>query len=275
MTQSQAGPIPDSSSGRPAREVALEAARLAGGIIKDRFQTTKDIRFKGRADIVTDVDLAVEKAVLELLRGEYPDFGVLAEESEPIETDSPYTWVVDPVDGTRNYAIGIPHFCTVVALSRGNEVVLGVTYDPISDELFVAQQGQGASVNGEPISVSEKQEMEESLLGFDLGYVDEQAGLGLDLVRSLWPGIQGFRLMGSAALGMAYAAAGRVDLYFHHSLSPWDVASGILIAQEAGGIVVDRQGNPANLRTPSVIVASPRLIDRFLHATEGLEWRRH
>ena len=274
MTQRQVEPIPESTSGRPALDVALEAARIAGKIIQDRFLTAKDIRFKGRADIVTDVDLAVEKAVLELLRAEYPSFGVLAEESAPIESSSPYTWVVDPVDGTRNYAIGIPHFCTVVALAKDNDVVLGITYDPIADELFVAESGGGASVNGEAISVSEKQEIEESLLGFDLGYVDEQAGLGLDLVRSLWPNIQGFRLMGSAALGIAYAAAGRVDLYFHHSLSPWDIASGILIAHEAGGIVVDRQGNPANLRTPSVIVASPRLIDRFLNATEGLEWRK-
>ncbi len=274
MTQPLSEPIPASRSGSSALDIALNAARVAGKIIKDRSQTVKDIQLKGRTDIVTDVDLAAEKAVLELLLAEYPDFGVLAEESKPIESDSPYRWVVDPLDGTRNYAMGIPHFCTVVALARGDDVILGTIYDPITEEMFTAELGQGAYVNGERISVSDKQEMQEALIGFDLGYVDEKAGHGLDLVRSLWPGIQGFRLMGSAALGMAYAASGRIDLYFHNLLSPWDIATGILLANEAGGIVVDRQGRPANLSTPSVIAASPRLIDRFLHATEGLEWRK-
>jgi myo-inositol-1(or 4)-monophosphatase len=254
-------------------DVAGDAARLAGQIIQDRFLTSLQVSFKGRADIVTDVDLAVEKAVLDLLRDEYPEFGILAEESQPVETGSPYTWVVDPLDGTRNYAMGIPHFCTVVALARDGEVVLGVTYDPVRQEIFTAQAGKGALVNGQPLSVSDKQEIDQALLCFDLGYVDEKAGLALELVRSLWPGIQGFRLMGSAALGLAYAAAGRVDMYFHHALAPWDTASGLLLVSEAGGVVVDRQGQPAGLHTPSVIASSPRLVDRFLQATEGHPWR--
>src|SRR3990172_8666688 len=125
MSPSSPAEPPTSRSGRPAMEVALEAARLAGGIMRERFRTTKQISFKGRADIVTDVDLEVEKAVLGLLRQEYPQFGILAEESEPVGSDSPYPWVVDPLDGTRNYASGIPHFSTVVALVRDDEPVLG------------------------------------------------------------------------------------------------------------------------------------------------------
>ncbi len=265
---------PKSRSGREALDVAKEAARVAGRIIQDRFQTSLQISFKGRADIVTDVDLAAEKAVLDLLREEYPEFGALAEESQPVDTGSPFTWVVDPLDGTRNFASGIPHFCTVVALAHQGEIVLGVTYDPVRDELFSAQLGKGASLNGDPISVSDVDEIDQAVLCFDLGYVDEKAGLALDLLRSLWPGIQGFRLMGSAALGLAYAAAGRVDMYFHHSLSPWDVASGLLLAREAGGEVVDRQGRRAGLFTPSVIASSPALIQSFLQATEGHPWRQ-
>lgn len=273
-TSPQPEPIPPSQSGRSALEVSIDAARRAGTIIRDRFHTEKKISFKDRAGIVTDVDLAAEKAVLDLVRAEYPEFSVLSEESAPIKTGSQYTWVIDPIDGTRNFAEGIPHFCVVVALARGDQMVVGVTYDPITDELFTAQQGQGAFLNGDPIKVTERQEMADCLLSFDLGYVDEKAGTALDMIRSLWPGFMSMRLMGSAALGMAYAAAGRVDLYFHHSLSPWDMASGILLAREAGGEVVDRQGNPANLYTPSVIVSSPRIIERFLAATEGTEWRR-
>ena len=274
MTQPVSGLVPASRSGRGALEVSIDAARQAGQIIRDRFQTDKEISFKGRANIVTDVDLESEKAILGLVRAEYPEFGILSEESDPIKTGSPYTWVVDPIDGTRNFAEGLPHFCVVVALAKGNQVIVGVTYDPMKDELFTAEQGQGAFLNGKPISVSQRQEIADSILGFDLGYADEKAGFALDMVRALWPGLQAMRLMGSSALGLAYAAAGRTDLYFHHYLSPWDIASGLLLAREAGGSVVDKQGQPADLYTPSIIVSSPRLIDRFLKATEGLEWRK-
>ncbi len=255
-------------------EVSLEAAQRAGQIVRERFLTEKEVSFKGRADIVTDVDLAAEKVILELVRDEYPQFSILSEESNPIETDSPYTWVIDPIDGTRNFAEGIPHFCVVVALAKGGSITMGVTYDPIKEEVFTAELGRGAFLNGDPIAVSERQEIANCLLGFDLGYVDQKAGTALDLVRSLWPGFQTMRLMGSSALGMAYAAAGRIDLYFHHSLSPWDSASGLLLAREAGGNVVDRQGKDADLFTPSVIVSSQHLISRFLEATDGLEWRQ-
>ena len=274
MNQSDNEIIPPSVSGRSALEISEEAARRAGQVIRDRFLTDKEIRFKGRADIVTDVDLEAERIILDLVRSEYPDFSILSEESNPIETGSPFTWVIDPIDGTRNFAEGIPHFCVVVALAKGSDMVMGVTYDPIKEEVFTAQLGQGAHINGEPISVSTREEIPECVLGFDLGYVDEKAATALDMIRHLWPGFQTMRLMGSSALGMAYAAAGRVDLYFHHSLSPWDSACGLLLAREAGGNVVDRQGQDANLFTPSVIVSSQRLIGRFLDATEGLEWRQ-
>ena len=274
MTQStEPQPIPLAQDGRTALEVTIDAARRAGQVIRDRFLTEKEIRFKGRADIVTDVDLLAERAVLDLVQQQFPQFSVLSEESAPIETGSDYTWVVDPIDGTRNFAEGIPHFCTVVALARGNQVVAAVTYDPIANELFSAQEGRGAYLNGQSIAVTPRLELADSLLGFDLGYVDESAGIALDMVRSLWPGLQSLRLMGSSALGMAYAAAGRIDLYFHHHLSPWDAASGLLLAREAGGEVVDKQGQPANLRTPSVIVSSRHLLGRFLEATDGLPWR--
>lgn len=265
--------IPLSQSGRSALEVSIDAARKAGEVIRDRFLTDKEVRFKGRADIVTDVDLAAERVILDLVQSEFPQFSILSEESSPIETGSPYTWVIDPIDGTRNFAEGIPHFCVVVALARGSDVVMGVTYDPIKDETFTAQQGQGALLNGQPMSVSDRQEIPQCVLGLDLGYYDDKAATALDMIRSLWPGFQTMRLMGSSALGMAYAAAGRLDLYFHHSLSPWDSASGLLLAREAGGNVVDRQGHDANLFTPSVIVSSHTLIERFLEDTEGLEWR--
>ena len=273
MTQTSQDQVPNSRSGRAALNVAVDAALAAGRVLRDRLHTSMKVSFKGRADIVTDVDLAAEKAVLDLLREEYPDFGILSEESKPIESDSPFTWVVDPLDGTRNYASGISHFCTVVALVHGDQPIVGVTYDPVRQELFTAEKGKGAFLNGERLSVSGGQELDQALLSCDLGYVDEKAGLALDMIRSLWPGILSLRLMGSAALALAYAAAGRVDLYFHHSLSPWDIAAGLVLVQEAGGTIVDKQGHPANLHTSSVIASNRRLVAGFLAATEGLPWR--
>ena len=273
MTQTPSDQLPLSTSGRSAMDVALEAARLAGGMIRDRFSSTLQVSFKGRNDIVTDVDVAVEKAVLELVRREFPDFGILAEESQPVTTGSPYRWVVDPIDGTRNFAMGIPHFCTIVALSHGDEPVIGVTYDPMREELFTAEKGKGAFLNGERISVSETPVLSEALLCCDLGYVDEKAGLAIDMIRSIWPGMLSLRLLGSAGLGVAYAAAGRVDMYFHHSLSPWDIVAGLVQVREAGGQIVDKQGKPANLQTSGVIAANPTLIADFLEQTDGLPWR--
>ena len=265
--------LPTTSDDRSALDVALEATRTAGEIIRNGWNSDREITFKGRADIVTDIDVAAEKAVLEILTSAFPDFGILAEESQPVSGTSPYRWVVDPLDGTRNYAQSIPHFCTIVALAEGDDIVAGVVYDPVREETFTAALGQGAFLNGAQISVSETTELSRSLLSCDLGYVDEKAGLALDMLRSLWPGMYSVRLMGSAGLGVAYAAAGRVDLFFHHSLAPWDIAAGLILAKEAGGRVVDRQGNDAGLFTPSVICSSPALIDGFLAATDGLPWR--
>lgn len=273
MTEHSNGSLPTTADGRSAMDVALEATRTAGEIISGGWNSEKEITFKGRADIVTDIDVAAEKAVLEILTGAFPDFGILAEESQPVAGASPYRWVVDPLDGTRNYAHSIPHFCTIVALAEGDDIVAGVVYDPVREETFTAVRGQGAFLNGAPISVTETTELSRSLLSFDLGYVDEKAALAIDMLRSLWPGMYSVRLMGSAGLGVAYAAAGRVDLFFHHSLSPWDIAAGLILAQEAGGRIVDRQGNKAGLFTPSVICSSPVLIDGFLAATDGLPWR--
>ena len=273
MTETAKRPLPIAADGRNALDVALAATAAAGEIIRRGWHSDRQITFKGRADIVTDIDLAAEKAMLEILTGAFPDFGILAEESPPVPGASPYRWVVDPLDGTRNYAQSIPHFCTIAALADGDDVIAGVIYDPMREETFTAAAGQGAFLNGRPIAVSASTELSRSLLSCDLGYVDEKAALALDMLRSLWPGLYSVRLMGSAGLGVAYAAAGRVDLFFHHSLSPWDIAAGLILAQEAGGIIVDRHGDKAGLFTPSVICSSPALIQKFLDATHGLPWR--
>ena len=267
--------LPMSRSGHTALSVCETAARRAGELAVARFRTDIEISFKGRANVVTDVDLASERIILDHIREEYPDFGILSEESAPVVGTSPYTLVADPIDGTRNFAEGIPHFCVVVAIARGDEVVAGVTYDPVRDEMFAAQKGRGATLNGEPFHVSDRQDIGEAVLGFDLGYNFEQAGKLLQMASGMWPQTQAYRLMGSSALSIAYTACGRIDLYFHHSLSPWDIASGILLAQEAGAQVLDQRTlEPATLFSPGLILSNPTLVNQFLQLTEGAAWRR-
>jgi myo-inositol-1(or 4)-monophosphatase len=224
--------------------------------------------------VVTQVDIQAERAILDILRREYPDFGLLSEESPERKSDTPYVWVVDPLDGSRNYASGVPQCCTVVALARSDVVVVGVTYDPFRDELFTAEEGQGAFLNGRRIHVTIKETLEQCLMGFDLGYADEKGRMTLELVGRLWPKLQGLRLTGSSSLGLAYAAAGRFDIYFHHRLFPWDIAAGLLLVKEAGGVVVDHRGGPIALHKESVVASSQRIVDEFLKATEGLAWRK-
>ncbi len=263
-----------SRSGRTALEVALDVSREAGETLLARLHTDKEVSYKGRADLVSDVDRLVEARVIERLRAEFPGDGFLAEESEGVETSSGYTWIIDPLDGTRNYILGIPFFCTVLAMAEGQDVTLGLTFDPVRGEMFRAVRGGGAFLNDSPIKVSGKTELEEALLSYDLGYVDEKASTAIEMVLHLWPNIQATRIMGSAALGLAYAACGRTDMYFHHHLSPWDLAAALVLVPEAGGVVTDKYENPGSLCSESIIAAGRDLHAKFLRATDGLAWRR-
>ncbi len=266
--------IPDSASGRSAAEVARFAALKAGEILVDRFHRVKKVSYKGRGNIVTDVDEEVEREVLAILRTEYPTFGLLGEESEGARAGAGYVWIVDPLDGTRNYASGNPFYSVVVGLALDGETLVGVNYDPARNEMFEARRGQGATLNGQPIRVSEKSSLEESVLGMDLSYNNEGAVNGLDVIRSIWPGMQTARIMGSSALGIAYAAAGRTDLYFHHQLEPWDQVAGLLLVEEAGGIITDRAGRRAGLYSDGLIASNPALHAEFMRKTAGMAWSR-
>ena len=266
--------VPESRSGKSAAQVAREVALKAGDVLVDRFDKVKKVSFKGRGNIVTDVDTYVEGEVFAILRGEYPDMGLLGEESAASSGNEGYTWIVDPLDGTRNYASGIPFYSVVVGLAFDGEALVGVNYDPVRNDVFEAERGKGAFLNGKPISVSEKSRIEDCILGMDLSYDNVGAVNGLEVVRSIWPGMQTARIMGSSALGISYAAAGRTDLYFHHQLAPWDQVAGVLLVEEAGGIITDRTGNRAGLHSDGLIASNPTLHAEFMHITEGMAWRQ-
>ena len=260
-------------SGADAFSIAVTAARRAGEVIRTHFAVHKSITFKSRGNLLTDVDLLAEKQVLDLLREEFPGHGVLSEESPRRDKESGYYWIVDPLDGTRNYASNLPHVCTTVALRHDAQTILGVVYDPLREEAFTARAGLGATLNGEPIHVGGNDTLLMSLLGTDMGYSDERGKVGLDLMASLWPGLQSLRIMGSAALGLCYAACGRLDLYFHHLLYPWDAHAAVLCIQEAGGIVTDRAGREFSLWSDSIVAGNARVHADFMRLAEGHPWR--
>ncbi len=264
---------PHSTSGRPARQVAREAALRAGEILLERFRTSISVSYKGRGNIVTDVDTEVEEEVLGILGREYPGMGLLGEESSSMRADTGYVWIVDPLDGTRNFASGIPFFSTVVGLALDGEVLVGVNYDPVRGDLFEAERGAGSYLNGERVTVSERTELAESIIGTDLSYNNLGAANGLEVIREIWPGMQTARIMGSAALGLSYAATGRTDLYFHHQLEPWDQVAGMLLSEEAGGVVTDRTGRRAGLYSDGIVVSSRALHSEFMRRTDGMAWR--
>jgi len=256
--------LPLSKSGKDPLEVAAEAARKAGEILKAHFHEESRVQYKGRANIVTDADLQSEKRLKSILQAEYPDHSILSEESQAVAGSSGYKWILDPLDGTNNYSFGIPFFSIVIALTRGKEVLLGIVYDPLRDEMFSAQKGKGAALNNSPIHVTTKVTVKDSLIGLDLGYIDEKGKKSLEFITCLWPGMYAYRIMGSAALGMAYTSCGRLDLYFHLLLYPWELACGSLFVTEAGGVATDLEGKPLKIGQGSVIASNKAVHADFL-----------
>lgn len=218
---------------------AIETAQQAGQILLEKFGRKIQISKKGEIDLVTEADLASEKAIIERIKSHYPKHSILAEESGESSTDnqSEWKWIIDPLDGTTNFAHGYPCWCVNIALEHNGEIVVGVTFDPTRDELFAAEKGNGATLNNKPIRVSETEKLSEALIvtGFPYDFKGKDnfaQHLNDFLLKS-----RGVRRDGSAAIDMAYVACGRFDGFWEEGLHAWDVAAGVLLIEEAGGRV--------------------------------------
>ncbi len=262
MSALSANPI--AVSGRSALEVARRCAQEAGERALARFRRPQEVAVKGRGNLVTQTDLEIETYLHEVLAREFPDHRVLSEETATETDTAGWVWVIDPLDGTRNFVSGIPFFCVNLALCFEGEPVVAVTYDPNHDEAFWAERGGGAWVNDQPVRASSNATVEASLLGVDLGYDDSRGRAALRLIHQLFPGVQSVRIPGSAALGLAYAACGRYDLFLHHYLFPWDIAAGILLVREAGGAITEHDGQPIAIASRTAIAGGPEVRADFL-----------
>ncbi len=242
---------------KQARELAVEAALAAGKIQRERRNNVCLVGFKGEIDPVTETDLLCEKEIIGRISERFPDHAILAEESGEAPGDSAYKWVVDPLDGTVNYSHGFPFYCVSIGLTFQDEPVLGVVYNSNQDELFVAEKGKGATMNGQPISVSKTANLKQSLLvtgfAYDVAQSDDD---NLDHFRNFIKASQGVRRPGSAAMDLVYTALGRFEGFWEMKLRPWDMAAGKLIVEEAGGRVTRFDGLPQSIYDNEILATN-------------------
>jgi len=251
----------------PIINIAIEAARAAGTIIiraMKRLDTIK-IAEKHPNDFVTEVDQRVEQEIISIVKKAYPSHSILAEESGETKGDD-YQWIIDPIDGTRNFIHGFPHFAISIAVAHKNKIEHGVIYDPIRQELFTASRGKGAQLNERRIRVGARKHLEESLLGTGFAYrhADKTNPVPGKILQSVLPSSGDIRRAGAATLDLAYVACGRLDGFWEVGLHLWDIAAGVLLVKEAGGIVCDLDGSENYLKTGNVVAANPVLIRQLL-----------
>lgn len=248
-------------------QAAREAAGLAGDILIRMSKQTNRIKMKGEIDLVTEADILAEKAILGLIKGRFSNDAVLSEESQAHAGSSGRTWIVDPLDGTVNFAHGFPCFAVSIALEIDGELVLGVVRDPVREEQFEAVRGQGAFLNGEPIAVSKCMKLNDSLLctGFPYDIRDEPEQV-LRLFRTMILRARGIRRPGSAAIDLCFVAAGRADGFWEEKLHPWDSAAGVLLVREAGGVVTTFEGNAYRPGDPSLVAGNPSVHRAMIEA---------
>ena len=249
----------------PMMNIAINAARQAGRIIvqhldrMDRITTFQ----KGPRDFVTEVDQIAEQEIIRVIHQAYPDHAILAEESGTINEHS-HTWIIDPLDGTTNFIHGYPQFCVSIALQLANRIEIAVVYDPIQNELFTASRGKGAQLNNRRIRVTRCDKIADALIatGFPVRYPELMADYMASFLQ-IMPNCAGIRRSGSAALDLCNVAAGRLDGYWEMALKPWDIAAGMLLVTEAGGMISDFNGKMDMLKSGNVIASTPRMHDHL------------
>jgi myo-inositol-1(or 4)-monophosphatase len=240
-------------------DTATEGARAGGAVLRRLFGTgSLDVRRKGANDFVTRADHESEERVVGIIRDAFPGHAILAEEGGVLGGDGEHQWVIDPLDGTTNFLQGLPVWCVSVACQRGGELLAGAVYDPLGDRMFAAARGAGATLNGEPMEVSDRAGLDGAFLATGYPFrahaaLDRYLGAFRDVFRHA----RAIRRCGAAALDLAHTAAGVYDGFFEFRLSPWDIAAGVLLIREAGGVVTDLDGGGAFLERGNVVAGAP------------------
>ncbi|PKN51227.1 MAG: inositol monophosphatase [Deltaproteobacteria bacterium HGW-Deltaproteobacteria-13] len=249
----------------PWKSFAVDLALKSGALLKEKFSQTHEINYKGEINLVTEADKMSEDLIIEAISRNFPDHGVLSEESPAINGTGKLRWIIDPLDGTTNYAHGYPVFCVSIALENDGEVILGVVYDPMREEMFVAERGEGAYLNDKKISVSSIKNISRSLLATGFPYdIRESKDNNLDYFNTMAVNVQAIRRAGAAALDLAHLAAGRFDGFWELKLKPWDTAAGCLLVTEAGGTVSDIAGSEWHLQSPNLLASNGLIHEQMI-----------
>ena len=241
-------------------EIAIEAAKQAGTLLKSKFGKHLEIEKKGEINLVTDADRESENLIKEIILSRYPTHGFKAEEGTEIRLDSEYLWFADPLDGTTNFAHGFPVYCVSIGLKKGEDLIVGCVYNPNLDECFTAEHGGGAYLNGKRIQVSSSSILSNSFLATGFPYdIRESNENNIAEFAAFSLSSLAIRRPGSAALDLSYLACGRFDGYWEQKLSPWDIAAGILLVEEAGGIVTDYCGNRYDIFKGQILASNGKI----------------
>lgn len=252
----------------PMLNIAVRAARKAGNLIARHYETPDSVEAnqKGSNDFVTNVDKAAEELIIETIRKSYPQHTIITEESgQHIGEDEDTQWIIDPLDGTTNFIKRLPHFSVSIAVRIKGRTEVAVVYDPMRNELFTAVRGQGAQLNGFRLRGSHARDLQGTILATGFPFKAKQhAPAYMNILTKLFTECADFRRLGSAALDLAYVAAGRVDGYFEIGLKPWDFAAGELIAREAGALVCDFTGGHNYLHSGNIVAGNPRIVKAML-----------
>lgn len=250
---------------REITDFAFYLARKAGRLLAERFTRHNPVYYKGTIDLVTEADRMSEELILAEIALRFPEHGVLSEESKEKNGRASMRWIVDPLDGTTNYAHGFPFFCVSIALEKDGVVILGVVYDPLRDDLFEASLGGGARLNGKELRVSSVEDLSRGLLATGFPYdIRESPDNNLNFFNAMAKKAQAIRRAGAAALDLAYLAAGRFDGFWELKLKPWDTAAGCLLVTEAGGVISDMAGGAWNLYSPGLAASNGLIQEQMM-----------
>lgn len=256
------------------KDLLIEIIQEAGNIMVEGQQ--KNIKIDSKStinDLVTEYDVKVENHIISRIQETYPDHNIITEESDGYNENGEYTWIIDPIDGTVNYAHHIPFFCCSIGIMHNNNMILGAVFNPITKELFHAIKGHGSYLNDQPIHVSNQSSFTQSLLVTGFSYTATQSPFTFPLFEKIVGQNIPIRRLGSAALDLAYIACGRLDGFWEEGLKPWDIAAGYLLVREAGGIVTDFNGNSGDIYQKSTWASNGKIHESFLKTLHELGYK--
>jgi myo-inositol-1(or 4)-monophosphatase len=247
------------------KDFAINIARDAGNLLAEKFNSKHEIHYKGEINLVTEADKMSEDLIIAAINSSYPDHGILSEESPAQNSQAIMRWIIDPLDGTTNYAHGYPVFCVSIALENEGVIVLGVIYDPLREDMFVAERGKGAYLNGKKLKVSKTATLSRSLLATGFPYdIRTSKDNNLNHFNLMAVEAQAIRRAGAAALDIAYLAAGRFDGFWELKLMPWDMAAGCLMVEESGGIISNMSGGKCDITSPNILISNGLIHEQMI-----------